>query len=138
MTYNLGMIGLGVMGQNFALNLADNGFGVAGFDTDKAKVAAFAEAGKGKSIYGASNLDDFLSKLASPKVVMMLVPAGKPVDAVLKEIVPKLKKGDIVIDGGNSYYKDTEVRYRNLATIGIHFLGIGVSGGKRVHVMALA
>jgi len=126
----LGMIGLGVMGQNFALNLADKGFAVAGFDVDKGKVNSFRDAGKGKPIATAQTMDEFLSKLSSPKVVMMLVPAGAPVDAVLKELVPKLSPGDIVIDGGNSYYKDTSVRFQNLAKKGIYFFGVGVSGGE--------
>jgi len=126
MNKTFGMIGLGVMGQNFALNLADKGFKVAGYDTDKAKVDAFSKLG----LQGATTIDTFLSKLQSPKVIMMLVPAGKPVDEVLKAIVPKLKKGDVIIDGGNSYYKDTEVRERNLKEKGIYFFGVGVSGGE--------
>ena len=130
MEYQFGMIGLGVMGQNFALNLADKGFSVVGLDTDSAKVNFFAKAGDNKKVAATSNIDEFLAKLTSPKVIMLLVPAGKPVDAVLKEIVPKLKKGDVIIDGGNSYYKDTEVRYRNLAEKGIYFFGVGVSGGE--------
>jgi 6-phosphogluconate dehydrogenase len=124
------MVGLGVMGRNFALNLADRGFSVAGYDKDKSKVDALrGEAGK-RDIRGAYGIQEFAALLRRPRAVMLLVPAGPPVDAVIAELMPSLQTGDLVIDAGNSYFKDTDARAGRLAANGIQFLGVGVSGGE--------
>ena len=128
--YEIGMVGLGVMGRNLVLNMADHGFSVAGYDKDPTKVEALRKESAERNIRGAANIDDFIALLRQPRAVMMLVPAGAPVDSVIKDLLPHLDKGDLIIDAGNSYFKDTDVRARNLAAKGIQFLGVGVSGGE--------
>ena len=125
----IGMIGLGVMGCNLALNMADHGFAVAGYARDPAKVAALTQAGSAL-IQGTADLPEFIAALRRPRAIMLLVPAGAPVDAVIQELLPHLDPGDLIIDAGNSYFKDTDLRAGNLKTKGIHFLGVGVSGGE--------
>ncbi len=126
----IGMIGLGVMGRNLLLNMADHGFSVAGYDKDPTKVAALRKESGERKIRGAENVVDFVALLRKPRAVMMLVPAGAPVDSVIRDLLPRLDEGDLIIDGGNSYFKDTDVRAGNLKAKGIHFLGVGVSGGE--------
>ncbi|MGB8491695.1 MAG: NADP-dependent phosphogluconate dehydrogenase [Bacteroidales bacterium] len=128
--YQIGMIGLGVMGRNFVLNLADHGFRVAGYDNDPGKVRDLKAEYKGDEVAGFTSLADFIGSLQKPRMVMMLVPAGAPVDAVINELSGSLGKGDIIIDAGNSYFKDTDMRHLKLKAVGIHFLGTGVSGGE--------
>lgn len=128
--YEIGMIGLGVMGRNLLLNMADHKFSVAGLDNDAEKVKALQTEAGDRDVRGTTDVKEFLSLLKKPRAVMMLVPAGAPVDSVIKELEPLLDKGDLIIDGGNSYYKDTDLRARDLAKKGIHFLGVGVSGGE--------
>ena len=128
--YEIGMVGLGVMGRNLVLNMADHGFSVAGYDKDPAKVEALRQESAERDIRGAADIKDFIALLRQPRAVMMLVPAGAPVDSVIKDLLPHLDKGDLIIDAGNSYFKDTDVRARNLAAKGIQFLGVGVSGGE--------
>jgi 6-phosphogluconate dehydrogenase len=128
--YEIGMVGLGVMGRNLLLNMADHGFPVAGFDKDSAKVKALRqETGRGDT-HGAADIEEFIALLRHPRAVMMLVPAGTPVDSVIKDLLPHLDKGDLIIDAGNSYFKDTDLRASTLAGKGIQFLGVGVSGGE--------
>ncbi len=129
-TYRLGMIGLGTMGRNLLLNMADHGFAVAGYDKDPSKLELLGTEGQGKPVKGFSAITDFISSLSTPKVIMLLVPAGKIVDAVIDELVPLLSKDDIIIDGGNSYFMDTTARGKDLAEKGLHFFGMGVSGGE--------
>jgi len=124
------MVGLGVMGRNFLLNLADHGLAVAGYDKDPAKLAALRQEAGPRDVRGAENIPDFIALLRKPRAVMLLVPAGPPVDSVISELLPHLQRGDVIIDGGNSYFKDTDVRARNLARTGVQFLGVGVSGGE--------
>ena len=126
----IGMIGLGVMGRNFLLNMADHGFCVAGYDKDPAKVAALRQEAKQCDARGAEDLREFIALLRCPRAVMLLVPAGAPVDSVIKDLLPLLDQGDLIIDAGNSYFKDTDLRASRLAADGIHFLGVGVSGGE--------
>jgi 6-phosphogluconate dehydrogenase len=126
----IGMIGLGVMGRNLLLNMADHGFSVAGYDKDPTKVEALRKESGERKIRGAENIVDFVALLRKPRAVMMLVPAGAPVDSVIKDLSTHLDKGDLIIDAGNSYFKDTDVRSGNLKAKGIHFLGVGVSGGE--------
>ena len=128
--YEIGMIGLGVMGRNMLLNMADHGFPVAGYDKDPAKVEALRKESAGNNVQGATNIQDFIGLLKRPRAVMMLVPAGPPVDSVIADLLPHLEKGDLIIDAGNSYFKDTNVHERDLAAKGIQFLGVGVSGGE--------
>ena len=124
------MVGLGVMGRNFLLNMADHRFSVAGYDKDPAKVEALRQESKERDVRRAADIKEFLTLLRRPRAVMMLVPAGAPVDSVIKDLLPHLDKGDLIIDAGNSYFKDTDVRARALAEKSIQFLGVGVSGGE--------
>ena len=128
--HEIGMIGLGVMGRNMLLNMADHGFPVAGYDKDSSKVEALRKESAANDIHAADNIKDFIGLLRAPRAVMMLVPAGPPVDSVIADLLPHLEKGDLIIDAGNSYFKDTNLRARNLAGKGIQFLGVGVSGGE--------
>lgn len=130
--YNYGMIGLGVMGRNLLYNIADNGFSVAGFDLDEEKVEQLhSDATSEMQIKGTGSLEEFVAALETPRKIILMVPAGKPVDAVLENISPLLSNGDIVIDAGNSYFKDTDRRISEMASKGLHFMGIGVSGGEK-------
>ncbi|MDQ1803961.1 NADP-dependent phosphogluconate dehydrogenase [Chryseobacterium sp. CKR4-1] len=130
--YSYGMVGLGVMGRNLLYNIADNGFSIAGFDLDEAKVKELeAEATSEMKIKGIGSLEDFVSALESPRKIILMVPAGKPVDAVLESLTPLLSQGDIVIDAGNSYFEDTNRRIADLASKNLHFMGMGVSGGEK-------
>ncbi|MGD0207538.1 MAG: NADP-dependent phosphogluconate dehydrogenase [Verrucomicrobiota bacterium] len=128
--YEIGMVGLGVMGRNLVLNMAEHGFSVAGYDKDAAQVEALRQESKERDVRGAVDIKEFIALLRKPRAVMLLVPAGAPVDSVIKDLLPHLQSGDLIIDGGNSYFKDTDVRARNLAAKGIQFLGVGVSGGE--------
>jgi 6-phosphogluconate dehydrogenase len=127
---DIGMVGLGVMGRNLVLNMADHGYSVAGFDKDESKVQALqAEAGD-RDVRGAGTIEEFIGLLRTPRAVMMLVPAGPPVDSVIRDVLVYLEKGDLIIDGGNSHFPDTDLRARALADKGIHYLGVGISGGE--------
>ena len=129
-SFDFGLIGLGVMGRNFILNVAENGFRVLGHDLDPGKVAALLDEGKGIGHLDAtSDLKGFISGLSRPRRIMLLVPAGRVVDQVLGELLPFLEAGDIVIDGGNSHFGDTDRRVAHLKEKGVHLLGTGVSGG---------
>lgn len=127
--YELGLIGLGTMGQNLLMNMADSNFAVAGYDKDSSKVDALDEATKKYDIFAAHNIKEFISVLDKPRVVMLLVPAGKIVDYVIEDVLLLLEPGDIIIDGGNSHFSDTNRRVQNLKDTGIHFVGMGISGG---------
>ncbi|MBL7762337.1 MAG: NADP-dependent phosphogluconate dehydrogenase [Chitinophagaceae bacterium] len=130
--YDFGMIGLGTMGRNLLLNLADHGFSVIGFDKDISKGATLeAAATAGTTVKGVSTLAEMVQQLKRPRKMMMLVPAGSVVDSVIEDLLPLLEKGDIVIDGGNSHFTDTLRRITYLQDKGIHFMGIGVSGGEQ-------
>ena len=126
----IGMLGLRVMGRNRLLNMADHGHSVTGYDKDAAKVAALTQEAENRDICGAADIKEFIALLRKPRAVMMLVPAGPPVDSVINDLLAHLQPGDLIIDAGNSCFKDTDVRLRNLAAKGIQFLGVGVSGGK--------
>lgn len=121
----IGLIGLGKMGANMAKRLHEGGHKVVGFDRDQQAVKRIIEDGN----EGASSIDEMISKLAAPKVVWIMVPAGKPVDDTIDLLIPKLKSGEILIDGGNSYYKDSMRRAKKLAEHGISMIDAGVSGG---------
>ncbi|WP_312389294.1 NADP-dependent phosphogluconate dehydrogenase [Chryseobacterium sp.] len=129
--YNYGMVGLGVMGRNLLYNIADHGFSIAGFDLDAAKIKELGdEATSEMKVKGTGSLEEFVAALETPRKIILMVPAGKPVDAVLGNITPLLSEGDIVVDAGNSYFKDTDRRIADLASKKLHFMGIGVSGGE--------
>ncbi|BDD56339.1 phosphogluconate dehydrogenase (decarboxylating)gnd1 [Monascus purpureus] len=128
---DFGLIGLAVMGQNLILNGADHGFTVCAYNRTTSKVDRFLEnEAKGKSIIGAHSVEEFVSKLKRPRVIVLLVMAGKPVDAFIESLLPHLEKGDIIVDGGNSHFPDSNRRCKSLAEKGIRFVGSGVSGGE--------
>ncbi len=128
--YVLGVIGLGVMGRNLALNMAEHGYRIAGYDKDRPKVVAFNGYADTAPVKGFNALGDFTSSLEDPRRVLLLVPAGEIVDSVIRELLPHLRPKDIVIDAGNSLYADTDRRGAELSQRGLHFLGVGVSGGE--------
>ena len=129
--YDFGMIGIGVMGSNLLLNMADHGFAVVGFDLKQERADKLEAAAKeGQQVKGTIKIEEMVAMLKKPRKIMMLVPAGKPVDAVIENLLPHLEKDDIVIDGGNSYFKDTLRRIAYLQDKSIHFFGMGVSGGE--------
>ncbi|MHB8752844.1 MAG: NADP-dependent phosphogluconate dehydrogenase, partial [Aggregatilineales bacterium] len=128
--YEIGMVGLGVMGRNLVLNIADHGYSVTGYDKDLSKVQELqADAGT-RAINAAKSLEGFVSALSTPRVIMMLVPAGHIVDTVIHELIPHLERGDLIIDAGNSHFKDTDLRAKSLTERGILYMGVGVSGGE--------
>merc|ERR1712230_288753 len=129
---DFGLIGLAVMGQNLIMNAADHGFNVVAFNRTVSKVDRFLDnEAKGKSIVGAKSLEDFVAKLKKPRRMMMLVMAGKPVDDFIEAILAAgAEPGDIIIDGGNSHFPDTNRRTKYLQEKGIRFVGTGVSGGE--------
>ncbi len=129
--YNFGIVGLGVMGRNLLLNMADNGFAVAGLDLDSDKANSLqAEAQTGQDIKTTTDVEEFVRLLQLPRAIMLLVPAGKPVDAAISSLMPFLDQGDIIIDGGNTYFPDTDRRFNELSQKGLHFFGMGISGGE--------
>lgn len=130
--FNFGMIGLGTMGRNLLLNMADHGFKAIGFDKDLQKGKLLeSTATQGTTVKGVGTLEELVQQLEIPRKIMMLVPAGKPVDDVINSLIPLLQKGDIIIDGGNSHYTDTLQRVNFVRGKGFHFMGIGISGGER-------
>jgi 6-phosphogluconate dehydrogenase len=128
---DIGLIGLGVMGRNFAKNMADHDFSVAGYDRDKEKnQALMSEKTKQQEIRAAHDLKEFIGLLSRPRSVMLLVPAGDPVDAVIDELLLYLEPGDLIIDSGNSRFTDTNRRIRSMEDKGFQYLGMGMSGGE--------
>jgi len=128
--YAFGMIGLGTMGRNLLLNMADHGFAVAGYDKNQKQVDLLGQEGQGKPVKGFTDPKAFVQSIKTPRAIMMLVPAGAIVDSVIADMLPLLSPGDILIDGGNSHFTDTERRAKDLADKGFHFFGMGVSGGE--------
>lgn len=130
--YDFGLVGLGVMGQNFILNVADNGFTVSGLDLDQQKVAELVNiGGDQEKITATTEAKAFVESLSAPRKIMLLVPAGKIVDAAIESLLPYLSEGDIIIDGGNSFFTNTDTREAYLKEKGINFFGAGVSGGAK-------
>ncbi|MEL7426910.1 MAG: NADP-dependent phosphogluconate dehydrogenase [Bacteroidota bacterium] len=130
MQYDFGMIGLGTMGRNFLLNVADRGFSAAGLDLDPEKAASLNEEAGHRKLKATTDQSEFLQMLKTPRTIMLLVPAGKVVDKVIEGLIPHLAQGDLIIDGGNSHYDDTSRRAASLQEQGFRFLGVGVSGGE--------
>ncbi|MBK5206139.1 MAG: decarboxylating NADP(+)-dependent phosphogluconate dehydrogenase [Polaromonas sp.] len=131
MNYQIGLIGVGVMGENLVLNMEGKGFSVAVFDISKEKVEKFVTGrGEGKNILGCYSVQELVDSLEPPGKIMLMVPAGKPVDEIIETLVPFLEKGDIIIDGGNSHFQDTTRRTRMLESKNLLYVGAGVSGGE--------
>ncbi|WP_027377079.1 NADP-dependent phosphogluconate dehydrogenase [Kaistella palustris] len=126
---SFGMIGLGTMGSNLLLNIVDHGFTCSGYDISPDKVVALNELNP-EAIHGFTDMKEFAQSLKTPRVVMMLVPAGTIVDSVIEELLLVLEPGDIIIDGGNSHFVDTDRRFKYLEEKNYHFIGMGVSGGE--------
>jgi len=130
-TADFGLIGLAVMGQNLVLNMADHGYQIAVFNRTAAKVEEFLQGpAKGKKVQGAHTIEELISQLKRPRKVMLMVKAGAPVDELIDHIAPLLEPGDIIIDGGNSHFPDSQRRYEALKEKKILFLGAGISGGE--------
>ncbi|MBA2470635.1 MAG: NADP-dependent phosphogluconate dehydrogenase [Chloroflexia bacterium] len=128
---HVGVVGLAVMGENLALNIERNGFAPAVYNRTAARTEEFlATRGKGKDVQGTFSLEEFAASLERPRRILLMVKAGAPVDAVIEELAPHLEEGDILIDGGNSLFVDTERRSTEVADRGFQFVGMGVSGGE--------
>jgi 6-phosphogluconate dehydrogenase len=129
-TAAFGIVGLGTMGRNLALNVESRGFSVAVWNRELDWTGAFVREHAGKRFTGASSLEEFVSALEKPRRILMMIPAGKPVDEMIDRLRPLLDGGDVLIDGGNSWYQDTRRREAALRSEGIHFVGCGISGGE--------
>jgi len=128
---SFGVIGLGVMGENIALNIEEKGFPIAVYNRSREKTDAFMEKrAQGRNVKAAFTLEEFVGLLERPRKILVMVKAGGPVDKVIEQLTPLLDEGDIIIDGGNSLYEDTERRTRELEPKGFRFIGMGVSGGE--------
>ena len=128
---SIGLIGLAVMGQNLALNIARNGFGITVYNRTEARTREFMDsAGQAAGIQAAYDLEGFVAALETPRKIICMVKAGAPVDALIEQIAPLLEPGDLLIDGGNSLYKDTERRGPALRERGLRYMGAGISGGE--------
>lgn len=128
---DIGLVGLAVMGENLVLNMESHGFTVAVFNRTVSKVDNFINGrGKGKNLIGTHSIEELIANLKSPRKVMLMVKAGKPVDDFIELLIPHLNKGDIIIDGGNSHYPDTTRRTEYLESKGLLYIGTGVSGGE--------
>src|ERR1700749_2916013 len=128
---DIAVIGLAVMGQNLILNMNDHGFTVVAFNRTVSKVDEFlGNEAKGTKVVGANSLEEMVGKLKKPRRVMLMVKAGKPVDEFIEHLLPHLEAGDIIIDGGNSLFEDTNRRTKYLESKGLLYIGTGVSGGE--------
>lgn len=130
MLNTIGVIGLGVMGSNIALNMANKGEQVAVYNYTRDLTDQLVAKLDGQSIHAYYEVKDFVQSLETPRKVFVMVTAGKPIDSVIQALIPHLEKGDLIMDGGNSHYEDTERRYDELKAHGIGYLGIGISGGE--------
>lgn len=131
MPSQIGLIGVGLMGENLALNMAGKGFTVSVFDALKEKVENFISGrGQGKKIHGCSSIQELIGSLDLPRKIMLMIPAGKPVDEIIEALIAFLDEGDIIIDGGNSHFSDTSRRTKMLEGKGLLYVGAGVSGGE--------
>ncbi|MDQ0225000.1 NADP-dependent phosphogluconate dehydrogenase [Metabacillus niabensis] len=126
----IGVIGLAVMGKNLALNIESRGFSVSVFNRSAEKTEEFLKEAEGKNVVGTYSIEEFVQSLETPRKILLMVKAGAPTDATIESLLPHLDKGDILIDGGNTLYTDTQRRNKELAESGIHFIGTGVSGGE--------
>lgn len=126
----IGVIGLAVMGKNLALNIESRGFSITVYNRSAEKTEEFLKEAEGKNVVGAFSIEEFVNSLEVPRKILIMVKAGAPTDSTIDALLPYLEKGDILIDGGNTYYKDTQRRNKKLSDSGIHFIGTGVSGGE--------
>ena len=128
---DIGLIGLGVMGRNLVLNMDDHGYRVAVFNRTTERVDEFLTgAAAGTKVIGTHSLEDLVASLGQPRKILLMITAGKPVEDQIDTLFPMLDRGDIIMDGGNSLYSDTERRVAELAEHGIHYVGMGISGGE--------
>ena len=130
MIYKMGVVGLGVMGANLARNMESKGFPVAGYDLDASKRKAFVDGSRGEQVTSVDRPEGLMEALERPRRVLIMVPAGPAVDSVIAHLRPHLREGDILIDGGNTFFRDTDRRCDDLTAAGFHFIGAGVSGGE--------
>ncbi len=128
--YEIGLIGLGTMGRNLLLNMSDHGFAVAGYNRTRSKLDALISEAGDREIRGAESIEELIGLLHRPRVIMIMVAAGKPVDSVIQQLSSKIEKDDIIIDGGNSHFLDTNRRFNELSRKGVNYIGMGVSGGE--------
>ncbi|HZK07169.1 MAG TPA: NADP-dependent phosphogluconate dehydrogenase [Bacteroidales bacterium] len=128
--FDYGMIGLGTMGRNLVYNMSDHGYTVIGYDKDSSQAETLKKDAGTENVAATSDLNEFLGALKTPKIILMLVPAGKIVDDVISELKPFLSENDLLMDCGNSHFTDTNRRSEQLQESGIHFMGVGVSGGE--------
>ncbi|PTX55311.1 6-phosphogluconate dehydrogenase (decarboxylating) [Melghirimyces profundicolus] len=126
----IGVVGLAVMGKNLALNIESKGFPVSIYNRSREKTEEFLKEAEGKNVQGFFTLEEFVNSLEKPRKIILMVKAGDPTDATIEQLKPLLSEGDILIDGGNSYFKDTLRRSRALEAEGIRFMGTGISGGE--------
>lgn len=125
-----GVIGLAVMGKNLAMNIESKGYSVALYNRTRQKTDEMLEEVKGRNFVAAYTIEEFVQQLEKPRKIMLMVKAGAPTDATIEQLKPYLEKGDILIDGGNTFFADTQRRNKELSELGIHFIGTGVSGGE--------
>ncbi len=128
--FHIGLIGLGVMGRNLALNMEEKGFPVAVWNRRFEVTESFLAENAGKRFGGAAQLSEFIGLLERPRRILLMIKAGNPVDQVLEQLQPLLEPGDIVMDGGNSWFEDTRRREGLLRDKGLHYVGVGISGGE--------
>src|ERR1700680_1487729 len=128
---DIGLIGLAVMGENLALNMESRGYRVAVFNRTTSVVDHLIQGrAKGKNFAGCHSIEELVNSLSAPRKVMMMVKAGPAVDSLIEQLIPLLSKGDVIIDGGNTYYLDTERRTQYVESKGLLYIGTGVSGGE--------
>ncbi|GAE36955.1 NADP-dependent phosphogluconate dehydrogenase [Halalkalibacter akibai] len=126
----IGVIGLAVMGRNLALNIESRGYAVSVFNRSSDKTEEMLKEAEGKNVVGTYTIEEFVASLETPRKILLMVKAGQATDATIEQLLPHLEKGDILIDGGNTFFEDTRRRNKDLAESGIHFIGTGVSGGE--------
>lgn len=126
----IGVVGLAVMGRNLALNMESKGFSVSVYNRSPEKTHELLAEAQGKNLIGTFSVEEFVQSLERPRKIMIMVKAGGPTDATIEQLLPHLEQGDIIIDGGNTYFKETQRRDKELNGKGIRFIGTGVSGGE--------
>ncbi|SNS55795.1 6-phosphogluconate dehydrogenase [Bacillus sp. OK838] len=126
----IGVIGLAVMGKNLAFNIESRGYSISVYNRSGSKTDEMMKEAEGKNVTAAYTLEEFVHSLETPRKILLMVKAGAATDATIEQLKPLLEKGDIVIDGGNTFFKDTQRRNDELSKLGIHFIGTGVSGGE--------
>ena len=126
----IGVIGLAVMGKNLAMNIESRGYSVSVYNRSREKTDEMLEETKGKKIVGTFSIEEFVQSLEKPRKILLMVKAGAATDATIEQLKPLLENGDIIIDGGNTYFADTQRRNKELSELGLHFIGTGVSGGE--------